>query len=63
MVIVAIEIVSAAASDCLSRKQQEWHERRYGETTQTRWIRVPVPSPPPQHIVTRPVSLSERSSS
>ena len=30
---------------------------------QTRWISVPVPSPPPQHIVTSPISLSERSSS
>src|SRR3954465_15971418 len=27
----------------------------------TRWISVPVPRPPPQHIVTRPISLSERS--
>ena len=30
---------------------------------QTRWIRVAVPRPPPQHIVTNPISLSERSSS
>ena len=29
----------------------------------TRWISVPVPSPPPQHIVTRPSSPSRRSSS
>ena len=29
----------------------------------TLWISVAVPSPPPQHIVTRPSSLSERSSS
>ena len=34
-----------------------------GGAAQTRWISVPVPRPPPQHIVTRPVSLSERSSS
>ena len=33
------------------------------ERTQTRWISVPVPSPPPQHIVTSPTSLSARSSS
>src|ERR1700737_1936467 len=29
----------------------------------TRWIKVPVPRPPPQHIVTRPRSASRRSSS
>ena len=29
----------------------------------TRWISVPVPRPPPQHMVTSPISLSERSSS
>ena len=32
-------------------------------TSATRWISVPVPSPPPQHIVTRPRSPSRRSSS
>src|SRR6185436_10633292 len=30
---------------------------------QTRSISVPVPRPPPQHIVTKPTDLSERSSS
>ena len=30
---------------------------------QMRWTIVPVPRPPPQHIVTSPISLSERSSS
>src|SRR5512133_2873307 len=28
---------------------------------QTRSISVPVPRPPPQHIVTKPIDLSERS--
>src|SRR6185437_7262794 len=37
--------------------------RRTEGVAQTLWIRVPVPSPPPQHIVTKPISLSERSSS
>ena len=36
---------------------------RLSASPQTRWISVPVPRPPPQHIVTKPISLSERSSS
>src|SRR3954470_19067122 len=31
------------------------------DCVQTRSIRVPVPRPPPQHIVTKPIDLSERS--
>src|SRR3954453_7118400 len=31
------------------------------DCVQTRSIRVPVPRPPPQHIVTKPTDLSERS--
>src|SRR3954453_6430180 len=33
------------------------------DCVQTRSISVPVPRPPPQHIVTKPIDLSERSSS
>ena len=38
-------------------------KQRLAQRAQTRWIRVPVPRPPPQHMVTKPISLSERSSS
>src|SRR6478672_6345675 len=39
--------------------QEQEDEDLYG--VQTRSISVPVPRPPPQHMVTKPIDLSERS--